>query len=161
MSRFPSKETLKFRLYLIFAMQETRLTSTSASYLLALWRLEEDKQELSTGKLAKIFDVKAPSVIDALKKLESYGLVKRAPWKRIGLTKRGNDLALNMIHNHRVLEVYFRKVLGLDDETSCIEASKMDYLIGTKLIKKICKALNYPETCIHGKNLVHKECVEE
>lgn len=141
-------------------MQETRLTSTSASYLLALWRLEEDKQVLSTGKLAKIFDVKAPSVIDTLKKLESYGLVKRTPWKRIGLTKRGNDLALNMIHNHRILEVYFRKVLGLDDETSCREASKMDYLVDMKLIKRICRTLNYPEACIHGKALVHKECMK-
>lgn len=141
-------------------MQKIELTSTKNSYLLALWRLEEDKQELSTGKLAKIFDVKPPSVIDALKKLESYGLVRRAPWKRIGITKKGNDLALNIIHNHRILEVYFKKVLGLDDETSCREASKMDYLVGMGLIKKICKALNYPETCIHGKALVHKKCVK-
>jgi DtxR family Mn-dependent transcriptional regulator len=141
-------------------MQDIKLTSTSASYLLALWRLEEDKQELSTGKLAKIFNVKAPSVIDMLEKLESYGLVRRTPWKRIEFTKRGKDLALKIIHNHRALEVYFKKVLNLDDDTSCIEASKMDYIIGTKLIEKICKALNYPETCIHGKNLVHKECVE-
>ncbi|MCP8313140.1 MAG: metal-dependent transcriptional regulator [archaeon] len=141
-------------------MQEIKLTSTGASYLLALWRLEEDKQKLSTGKLAKIFDVKAPSVIDTLKKLEAYGLIRRAPWKRIGLTKKGDYLALNIIHNHRILEVYFKKVLGLDDGTSCREASKMDYLVGMRLINKICKALNYPETCIHGKALVHKECVK-
>jgi len=140
-------------------MQEIKLTSTGASYLLALWRLEEDKQKLSTGKLAKIFDVKAPSVIDALKKLESYGLVRRAPWKRINFTKRGNYLALDIIHNHRILEVYFKKSLGLDDETSCSEASKIDYIVGMELIKKICKALNYPETCIHGRALVHKKCV--
>lgn len=142
-------------------MQEFKLTSTGASYLLALWRLEEDKQKLSTGKLAEIFDVKAPSVIDALRKLESCGLVDRAPWKRIKLTKRGNHLALNMIHNHRTLEVYFKRVLGLDDKTSCREASMIDHLVSMELIKKICKALDYPETCIHGKALVHRKCVKE
>ncbi|MEM3382555.1 MAG: metal-dependent transcriptional regulator [Nitrososphaerales archaeon] len=141
-------------------MHNIELTSKETSYLLALWQLEEDKQKLSTGKLAKIFNVKAPSVIDILKKLESYGLVKRIPWKRIKLTKRGNYLALNIIHNHRVLEVYFNKFLSLDKETSCKEASKIDYLVGTKLIEKICKILNYPETCIHGKPLVHTKCVK-
>ncbi|MEM3437459.1 MAG: metal-dependent transcriptional regulator [Nitrososphaerales archaeon] len=141
-------------------MQKIKLTSTETSYLLALWQLKEDRRELSTGKLAKIFNVKAPSVIDTLKRLESYGLVRRIPWKRIKLTKRGNCLALDIIHNHRVLEVYFNKFLSLDKETSCKEASKIDYLVGIRLIEKICKVLNYPETCIHGKPLVHIKCVK-
>lgn len=141
-------------------MQKIELTSTETSYLIALWRLKEDKQEPSTGKLAKIFDVKASSVIDILKKLESYGLIRRIPWKKIRLTKKGNYLASHIIHNHRILEVYFKEFLSLDDETSCKEASKIDYLVGMRLVEKICKALNYPETCIHGKALVHRECVK-
>ncbi|GBC75367.1 Iron-dependent repressor IdeR [archaeon HR06] len=136
-----------------------KLTFTEVSYLLKLLRLKEENQSLSTGKLAEAFSVKPSSAIDVLKKLEIYGLIKRNPWRSIELTKKGNSLALEIIHNHRTLEVYFKEVLGLKEEICCKEASKIDYLLSREVINSICKLLGYPNYCIHGKRLLHKWCI--
>ncbi|MEM4312249.1 MAG: metal-dependent transcriptional regulator [Nitrososphaerales archaeon] len=138
-----------------------RLTYTEISYLLTLLRLKEENKKLSTGKLAEIFKVKPSSIIDVIRKLELYGLIKRNLWRDIELTGEGKSLALEILHNHRVLEVYFKKVFSLEDEVCCKEASKIDYFIGKEIINKMCKVLGYPEDCIHGKPLIHEFCIKE
>lgn len=136
-------------------MPKSPLSSVEASYLKKLYRLHELDRAPSVSVLAADFGVALPSVIDVLQKLEKKGLVRRTPWKAPRLTPAGLALAKRIIHNHRILEVYYGETLGLDDVYACAEASKIDYLIGSRIVGRMCETLHRPARCLHGFTIVH------
>jgi DtxR family Mn-dependent transcriptional regulator len=101
--------------------------------------------------------VRLPTAIEILDRLEQKGLVMREPWKVPKLSKRGIALAGFIMHQHRIVELYFSRVLGLNSEKSCVEASKVDYLLDKTVIQKMCKALNRPSHCLHGYPIQHRD----
>lgn len=136
-----------------------RLTPFEAAYLMAIFRINEGGRVASSGHLADFFKVKQSSAIDMLRRLESNGLIKRKLWQEVKLTYLGLSIATKFIHNHRVLEIYFTDRLGLSKNISCREASKIDYMIGDRVIRKMCSEIGYLEKCIHGKPVMHKKCI--
>jgi DtxR family Mn-dependent transcriptional regulator len=131
------------------------LSPVEAAYLKELYRLREMKQEPLVSVIAGTFHVSMPSVIDVLQKLEKQGLVKRTPWRAPRLTRSGLALARQIIHSHRIIEVYYGDVFGLEDEYACAEASKIDYLVGATTVQKMCAALDRPAHCLHGFAIEH------
>jgi DtxR family Mn-dependent transcriptional regulator len=96
-------------------------------------------------------------VIGILDKLEEKGLVMRKPWKVPELSRKGVVLAESVMHRHRIVELYFSRVLGLSSEQSCMEASRVDYLLHRTVIQNMCKALNRPSCCLHGYPIQHPD----
>ena len=121
-----------------------------------MYRFGESHDATSVSALAKRFDVRLPTAIEILNKLEEKRLVIRKPWKVPQLSSRGKVLAEFVIHQHRIVELYFSKNLGLNSETSCAEASKVAYLLDQSVIERMCKALNRPSRCIHGNVIRHR-----
>lgn len=136
-------------------MPKSDLSGIEASYLKEAYRLRESGRLPSVSVLAHGFRVTMPSVIDVLQKLERRGLVHRTPWKAPTLTKKGLAEARRIIHSHRVLEVYYGEALGLDETYACAEAAKIDYLIGTKAVERMCDTLHHPARCLHGFTIEH------
>ncbi len=136
-------------------MPKSDLSGIEAAYLKEAYRLRESGRLPSVSVLATEFGVTMPSVIDVLRKLERRGLVRRTPWKAPTLTQRGLAEARRIIHSHRVLEVYYGEALGLDEAYACAEASKIDYLIGTKAVERMCDTLHHPAHCLHGLTIEH------
>lgn len=56
-------------------------------------------------------------------------------------------VAESVMHQHRIVELYFNTKLGLDSEVSCAEASKVDYLLDNAVVEKMCKALDRTSRC--------------
>ncbi|MEM1946964.1 MAG: metal-dependent transcriptional regulator [Candidatus Caldarchaeum sp.] len=139
-------------------MPKMTLNPVEASYLREMYRKGENSLEISTGDLAKIFDVRPASVVDVVHRLARKKLVEKQGWGKIALSKKGLSVAARIIHNHRVLETYFSRGLGLEVEDSCTEAAKIDYLIGDKVIRRLCEKLSFPEQCIHGFEVSHEIC---
>jgi DtxR family Mn-dependent transcriptional regulator len=107
--------------------------------------------------LAKQFGVRLPTAIGILDRLEEKGFVMRKPWKVPKLSRRGVVLAESIMHRHRIVELYFSRILALSFEKSCKEASKVDYLLDKTVIQKMCKALNRPSHCNHGNPIQHPD----
>lgn len=136
-------------------MPKSDLGGVEAAYLKEAYRLQELNRAPSVSVLAREFGVSMPSVVGVLRRLEARGFVKRIPWKTPRLTASGLTRAERIIHDHRILEVYFGDVLGLDADDACAEASKIDYLVGSRTIGKMCGALHRPARCLHGFKIEH------
>jgi Mn-dependent DtxR family transcriptional regulator len=133
------------------------LSRTEVAYVENMYRLDESHDVTSVSALAKRFGVRLPTAIEILDKLEEKGLVIRKPWRVPELSRRGKTLAESVIHQHRIVELYFSKNLGLDSEMSCSEASKIAYLLDRTVIDRMCKSLKRPSQCIHGKPIPHHD----
>ena len=133
------------------------LSRSEVAYLVMIFRLNEAHQKTSVSALAGKFGVKLPSSIEILRKLEKKGLVIRKPWGIPELSKRGKALTELVMHNHRILEIYLNKKLGVNSKLSCTEASKVDYLLGNDVIERMCKVLEKPSKCLHGNPIRHDD----
>jgi Mn-dependent DtxR family transcriptional regulator len=138
-------------------MNTAELTRSEVAYLETMHRLSESHDAASVSALAKRFGVKMPTAIEILDKLEERGLVIRRPWKVPELSVKGRRLAESAMHQHRIVELYFSRNLGLNPDKSCIEASKIAYLLDKTVIEKMCKALNRPTQCVHGYPIRHQD----
>jgi DtxR family Mn-dependent transcriptional regulator len=133
------------------------LSRSEVAYLETMHRLGESHTATSVSALAKQFGVRLPTAIEILNKLEEKGLVIRRPWKVPELSVKGRRLAESVMHQHRIVELYFSRNLGLNSEKSCAEASKIDYLLDKAVIEKMCRALNRPSHCNHGNPIRHRD----
>ena len=133
------------------------LIRSEVVYLEGMYRLNESHDITSVSALAKRFGVKLPTAIEILDKLEEKGLVIRKPWKVPELSKRGNSVAERLLHQHRIVELYFNTTLGLNSATSCSEASKVAHLFDKSVIRKMCKSLHRPKQCMHGYLIRHTD----
>jgi Mn-dependent DtxR family transcriptional regulator len=138
-------------------MNTAELTRSEVAYLETMHRLSESNNAASVSVLARRFGVKMPTAIEILDKLEGRGLIIRRPWKVPELSSRGKKLAESAMHQHRIVELYFSRNLGLSPDKSCSEASKIAYLLDKTVVEKMCKALNRPTQCVHGYPIRHRD----
>jgi DtxR family Mn-dependent transcriptional regulator len=117
--------------------------------------MNEARETASVSALAKRFGVRLPSAIEVLNRLKEKGLVVQKPWSIPELSRRGTALAESVMHHHRIFELYLSKKLGLNSQLSCMQASKVDYLLDTDVIERMCKTLNRPSRCLHGNPIRH------
>lgn len=132
---------------------------TESRYLMMLMRNMEVGKPIRTVLISREVGVKPPSVVEILDKLENHGLVKRLKWRNTVLTHKGERIAKSLLHNHRVLEIYFVTFLGMTEKVACKEASRIDLHVGQKTINAMCKTLNHPSKCFHGKEVYHENCM--
>jgi DtxR family Mn-dependent transcriptional regulator len=133
------------------------LSRSEVAYLVMMYRLKESEDTTSVSALAERFGVKLPSAIEVLHRLEKKGLVDRKPWGIPEMSKRGLELTQLIMHNHRVLELYLNKKLGVSSRKSCTQASRVDYLLDNNVIEKMCKVLDRPSRCLHGHTIPHAD----
>lgn len=128
------------------------ITRREARYIKIIYQeIFEKNERVTSGVIAKIVKVRTPTVTEALKKMEKKRLLKLGKHGEVELTKKGVAVAERIIRNHRILETYFVRVLGLDLAYACKECSNIDYLISEELQEKFSRALGNPCKCPHGK----------
>ncbi len=89
-------------------------------YLKAIWHIKERKEEVKISTIAKILNVRQPSVVQMLKKLNEKQLVE---YNKAGviLTENGENIGSSMMRNSRLLEVLMDSALKveIDEEMVC------------------------------------------
>jgi len=105
------------RLYL-----ETADSEHIEMYLKAMWRILEKGEEIKIVSIAKILDIKQPSVVQMLHKLNDLKLIKyQVGSSSIKLTSKGEMIGQQMMRNTRLLEVLMKHSLKIeiDEEMVC------------------------------------------
>ena len=117
-------------------------------YLKGIYTLKK-KKEYSNKKLAEYLNISPASVSEMIKKLvnEGYLTIEK---KKVKLTEKGNNFALDIIRKHRVWEVFLFEKLGYDKEDVHKEAEILEHVTSNKLLQKLEKFLFYPKECPHG-----------
>jgi DtxR family Mn-dependent transcriptional regulator len=85
-----------------------------------------------------------------VKKLAALGLVAHAPYRGVSLTPAGEQVALEVIRHHRLLELYLAETLGIDVDEVHDEADRLEHALSEELEARIDEALGFPTHDPHG-----------
>ncbi len=132
------------------------VSENTEEYLEAIWVLEEKGQKIRIIDLADHLNIKPPSVLEKLKKLEEEKLVTYNKNEGIKFTKKGEMGGKMVIRAHRILESLFAYLRIEEDDMEKLSCACEH--ISKETVNKICTFLNHPETCPHGKKIPRGEC---
>ena len=124
---------------------------TEENYLKALYKLQEENGEaVATSALAQVMGVHAPSVTDMLKRMAQKKLVSYQKSKGSRLTEKGRQVAIGIIRNHRLWEVFLVEKLGFGWDQVHDLAEQLEHINSEALVNKLDAYLGFPKADPHG-----------
>jgi DtxR family Mn-dependent transcriptional regulator len=129
-------------------------------YLKAIWHIRERKEKVKVSSIAKILNVRQPSVVQMLHKLNSANLVEYVKGNAVmELTAEGEQIGERMIRNTRLLEVMMKEALKIeiDEEMVC----GIEHHLKEKFTDALCTLLKHPRSCPHGYDIPLGNCCKE
>jgi len=127
-------------------------------YLKAIWHIKERNEAVKISSIAKILNVRQPSVVQMLKKLNQKQLVEYNK-AGVSLTDSGENVGSNMMRNSRLLEVLMDSALKveIDEEMVC----GIEHHMNKQFTDALCTMLNHPRKCPHNHKIPKGECCEK
>jgi len=126
------------------------LSDAIQDYLREIYKLGVDGGRVSVTALAKRQGVSPASASAMVKKLAALELAVHQPYRGIARTSAGEQVALEGIRHHRLLELYLAETLGVDVEQVHGEAERLEHALSEELEERIDKALGFPTHDPHG-----------
>ena len=126
-------------------------------YLKAIWHIKERSDPVKISTIAKMLNVRQPSVVQMLKKLNEKELVEYNK-AGVSLTDSGENVGSNMMRNSRLLEVLMDSALKveIDEEMVC----GIEHHMNKQFTDALCTMLNHPRKCPHDHKIPKGECCE-
>jgi len=136
----------------------TAVAEHTEMYLKAIWHLMERGEQCKINSIAKMLNIKNPSVIQMLKKLRGRDLIVYNK-NGIKLTESGQKIGTTMMRNSRLLEVMMESALKvkIDEEMVC----GIEHHMKKQFTDALCTMLNHPRKCPHGHEIPIGECCQE
>ena len=138
-------------------MSDLRDVRTEAveDLLKAVFTLQKQIDPVPTTLLAKTLNISAPSVTDMVKRLAEptknhAALLEHRPYHGVRLTPLGEQVALEVIRHHRLLELYLSQALGYSWDEVHSEADRLEHVISEQLEARIAAVLGNPLLDPHG-----------
>ena len=124
-------------------------------YLKAIWHIKERNEPVKISVIAKMLNVRQPSVVQMLKKLNEKELVE---YNKAGvfLTETGEKIGSSMMRNSRLLEVLMDSALKIevDEEMVC----GIEHHMNMQFTDALCTMLKHPRKCPHDHDIPMGEC---
>ena len=124
-------------------------------YLKAIWHIKERGGDVKISTIAKMLNVRQPSVVQMLKKLNEKTLVN---YNKAGvfLTEEGENVGASMMRNSRLLEVLMDSALKveIDEEMVC----GIEHHMNKQFTDALCIMLKHPRKCPHENDIPMGEC---
>ncbi len=124
-------------------------------YLKAIWHIRERKEDVKISTIAKMLNVRQPSVVQMLKKLNDKNLVNYNK-AGVNLTEAGEKTGSDMMRNSRLLEVLMDSALKIeiDEEMVC----GVEHHMNEQFTNALCTMLKHPRKCPHENDIPVGEC---
>ena len=107
-------------------------------------------QPVPTSAIAERMGVSAASASSMVKRLSEQGLLEHVPYQGVELTRRGRQVALEVLRHHRLLELYLAVHLDVPWERVHEEAEALEHVISEDLEARIAEKLHHPTRDPHG-----------
>jgi DtxR family Mn-dependent transcriptional regulator len=136
------------------------LTESIEDYLVTIYRLSRGQHDerVTTSAIAQALGVSAPSVTSMIqKKLTDLGLVDYARHRGVTLTAVGEQIALQILRHHRVVELFLSQELGLPWDQVHDEANRLEHAMSPLLVERIAALLGDPRVDPHGDPIPRKD----
>jgi DtxR family Mn-dependent transcriptional regulator len=128
-------------------------------YLKAIWQISERGNEVKVSSIAKLLNIRQPSVVNMLHKLNEENFVDYSKKSNpIRITIRGEQIARRMIRNTRLLEILMRDSLriAIDEEMVC----GIEHHMKEAFTDALCTLLKHPLECPHGHPIPRGKCCQ-
>ncbi len=124
-------------------------------YLKAIWHMKERNEPVKISTIAKMLNVRQPSVVQMLKKLNGLSLVHYSK-AEVKLSEEGEKVGSSMMRNSRLLEVLMDSALKveIDEEMVC----GIEHHMNKQFTDALCTMLKHPRKCPHGNDIPIGEC---
>lgn len=126
------------------------LSDSLEDYLEAVYLIGLKKKVIRVKEIADFLNVKVPSVVDAVSKLQEKGLVFHEKYGYLNLTKSGIDAAKLIYRKHEEIYKFLNQFLGMDKQTSEIDACGIEHHISKDTLERIIKFMEFLETDPEG-----------
>lgn len=126
------------------------VSEAAQDYLREIYKLQAESEPVSTNALARRMGVSAPSASAMIKKLAALGFAEHALYRGVRLTPAGEQIALEVLRHHRLLELYLAQTLELGIDAVHAEADRLEHAISEELERRIDEALGRPTHDPHG-----------
>ena len=125
-------------------------------YLKAIWYIRERGEEVKVSSIAKLLNIRQPSVVQMLHKLNDANLVDYNKGNIVRMTAAGNRIGKQMIRNTRLLEVMMKDALKIeiDEEMVC----GIEHHMKTIFTDALCTLLKHPRKCPHDHSIPRGKC---
>jgi DtxR family transcriptional regulator, Mn-dependent transcriptional regulator len=121
------------------------------NYAKAIYSLQHRTGEpVATNDLADRLQVTPASASGMIKKLADQGLVEHVPYRGVQLTHDGEQVALEVLRHHRLLELYLVEQLEVPWDRVHEEAEALEHVISEDLEARIAAKLGNPTHDPHG-----------
>ena len=124
-------------------------------YLKAIWHIKESGGDVKISTIAKMLNIRQPSVVQMLKKLNGKNLVEYNK-AGVNLTEEGERIGSSMMRNSRLLEVLMDSALkvAIDEEMVC----GIEHHMNKQFTDALCVMLKHPRKCPHDHDIPMGEC---
>ena len=124
-------------------------------YLKAIWHIKESGGDVKISTIAKMLNIRQPSVVQMLKKLNVKNLVEYNK-AGVNLTEEGEKIGSSMMRNSRLLEVLMDSALKvkIDEEMVC----GIEHHMNKQFTDALCVMLKHPRKCPHDHEIPMGEC---
>lgn len=127
------------------------VTPAQEQLLKVLWGLEiEQGLRVSNSLLAERAGLHTSTVSDAVRRMAADGYVEHQRYGAVALTRAGEEIAVQVVRRHRLLETYLVSSLGYTWDEVHEEADVLEHVASDKLIERIDEKLGRPVRDPHG-----------
>lgn len=119
-------------------------------YLVTVYRLREQGNPVPIPLLVDEMGLTPASINEMCRKLDKEQLLNYVPYSGVNLTKRGEELARDILRKHRIWEVFLVGNLGFDFEEAHIIACQLEHYTPADLADRLEGFLEYPQVNPRG-----------
>ena len=127
-------------------------SSTVEDYLKRIYleQAKDDAALVPMGRLAESMGVAPGTATSMVKSLAESLLVHYEPYAGVRLTRNGKKLALRILRQHRIVELFLVEVLGMDWADVHEEAERLEHAVSDRVLERIHDYLGRPAFDPHG-----------
>lgn len=119
-------------------------------YLKAIYLLQSPDQGANTSAIAQALQVSPASATGMVKRLAEAGYLEHMPYQGVRLTPAGEQVALQMVRHHRLIELFLHELLEIPWDQVHGEAERLEHAMSEEVVEAIARKLGYPSVDPHG-----------
>jgi len=130
-------------------MTVLQLSESTEMYLKAMAELS-DSDAVGIARLAERLGVTHVSANEMVHKLVDQGFVAHTPYKGVTLTKKGGEVASNVLRRQRLWEVFLYRYLNIEWAKIYELACSLEHATAPEVTDALAEFLEHPRMCPRG-----------
>ena len=130
-------------------MTAMQLSESTEMYLKAMAEMS-DHDVVAIARLAERLGVTPVSANEMVRRLSEQGLVSHTPYKGVNLTKKGREVACNVLRRQRLWECFLYDHLKIEWSMVYEFACSLEHATAPEVTEALAGFLGDPKTCPRG-----------